>query len=110
MINAITNVELVVVDKQKQSVADALSPDSAFTDHTTTTREISVNFNTTLTWIAWCTFVFTATIANNSVIISHTLTDLVKINSIKHNLNTAGTSVVGYAFETYSVNYPSLLV
>ena len=44
MINAITNAELDVVDKQKQSVDDALSPDSAFIDNTTTTREISVNF------------------------------------------------------------------
>ncbi len=110
MINIITNAELDVVDKQKALVAEASNPDSAFVDNTTTTRWISVNFKTTLTWMAWCTFMFTATIANNSVVLNHTLTDLIKINSIKHNLNTAGTSVVWYAFEIYNVNYPSLLV
>ena len=62
MINIITNAELDVVEKQKQLVAEALGPDSAFIDYTTTTRWISVNFNTTLTWIVWYTFVFTATI------------------------------------------------
>ena len=98
MINIITNAELDVVEKQKQLVAEALGPDSAFIDHTTTIRVISVNFKTTLTWMAWYRFVFTATIANNSVMANHTLTDLIKINSIKHNLNTAGTSVVWYAF------------
>ena len=40
MINAITNAELDVVHKQKQLVAEALSPDSAFIDHTTTIRGI----------------------------------------------------------------------
>ena len=110
MINAITNAELDVVDKQKQLIADVLGPDSAFIYHTTTIIGISVNFKTTLTWMAWCTFMLTATIANNSVVLNHTLTDLIKINSIKHNLNTAVISVVWYAFETYSVNYPSLLV
>ena len=48
MINIITNAELDVVDKQKQLVAEALGPDSAFIDHTTTIRGISVNFKTTL--------------------------------------------------------------
>ena len=49
MINIITNAELDVVEKQKALVAEALGPDSAFIDHTATTREISVNFKTTLT-------------------------------------------------------------
>ena len=49
MINIITNAELDVISKQKALVAEALSPDSAFIDHTTTIRGISVNFNTTLT-------------------------------------------------------------
>ena len=49
MINAITNAELDVVDKQKQLIADALGPDSAFIYHTTTIIGISVNFKTTLT-------------------------------------------------------------
>ena len=98
MINIITNAELDVVEKQKALVAEALSPDSAFIDHTTTIIGISVNFKTTFAWMAVYTFVFTATIGNNSVIQNHTLTDLIKINSIKHNLNTVGTSVVWYAF------------
>ena len=38
MINIITNAELDVVEKQKQLVAEALGPDSAFIDYTTTTR------------------------------------------------------------------------
>lgn len=48
MINVITNAEINVVEKQKQLVAESLSPDSAFIDHTTTIRGISVNFKTTL--------------------------------------------------------------
>ena len=49
MINIITNAELDVVEKQKALVAEALGPDSAYIDHTTTIRGISVNFKTTLT-------------------------------------------------------------
>ena len=48
MINIITNAELDVVEKQKALVAEALSPDSALIDHTTTIIGISVNFKTTL--------------------------------------------------------------
>ena len=49
MINIITNAELDVVEKQKALVAEALGPDIAYIYNTTTTIEISVNFNTTLT-------------------------------------------------------------
>ena len=49
MINAITNAEQDVVEKQKQLVAESLSPASAFMDYTTTIRGISVNFKTILT-------------------------------------------------------------
>ena len=56
------------------------------------------------------TFVFTATIANNSVIPNHTLTDLIKINSIQHNLNTAGSSAVGQTDVAYNLNFGSVWV
>ena len=46
MINAIMNTELDVVEKQKQLIAEALSPDSVFIDYTII--GISVNFKTTL--------------------------------------------------------------
>ena len=62
MINIITNAELDVVEKQKALIAEALGPDSAYIYHTTTIIWISVNFKTTLTWMAWYAFVFTATI------------------------------------------------
>lgn len=48
MINIITNAELDVVEKQKALVAEALGPDSAYIDNTTTIRGMSVNFKTTL--------------------------------------------------------------
>lgn len=48
MINIITNAEIYVISKQRALIDEALSQDSAFIDNTTTTREISVNFKTTL--------------------------------------------------------------
>ena len=38
MINIITNAEIDVISKQRALVAEALGSDSAFIDHTTTTR------------------------------------------------------------------------
>lgn len=84
--------------------------DSAFMDYTTTIRGISVNFKTTFTGMAGYTFVFTATIANNNVIPNHTLTDLIKINSIQHNLNTAGSGAVGQTDVAYNLNFGSAWV
>ena len=49
MVNIITNSAIDVVEKQRLLVEEALGPDSAFIDHTTTIRVISVNFKTTLT-------------------------------------------------------------
>ena len=109
----ITNVKFNGVKKAYTDGRYGIPPgdsDSAFMDYTTTIRGISVNFKTTFTGMSGYTFVFTATIANNNVIPNHTLTDIIKINSIQHNLNTAGSSVVGQTDVAYNLNFGSAWV
>lgn len=84
--------------------------DSAFIDYSTTIKGIPINIKTTFTGMAGYTFVFTATISNNTIINDHTIDDIIKVNSVSHSLNTANSSVAGLTTVTYEMNFPSAWV
>ena len=108
----ITNVQFngTTVAYADGRFGESTGSDSAFVDYSTTIKGVPVNIKTMFTGTAGYTFVFTATISNNTTIVDHTIDDIIKVNSVSHSLNTANSSVAGQTLVTYEMNFPSTWV